>query len=388
MSSASPSRRSRPHVVVAGQMPPPVGGQNINNKRIHDLLASQEDLMVSHLNFEFTKEWTGMRRAGFDKVLELFRVAGRAIQLRRRAPIDFLLYPSGGPHLVPIIRDLFLLPYLALLSRRVVVHFQAAGLAEHLERSPGWLRGMCRLVYGKCASDAAVLTSFGKQDAEAAGIERVSVVPNAFEDQAGGVYRRDRRDGVSLLNVGHICEDKGVPQLIEAFGRIADDYPEATLVLVGEPLAPYSEERLKEDINKTGVSDQIQWRGVLGGEDLAGAYREGDLFVFSSLAPYESFGLVLIEAMQWSLPVLVTDWRANVSVCAEDFGGLVIGEPEKDLATALEGSLRKALERQEEWTEWGRRNREIYEGRYTVKHMLDNLRSLIGVDREGTAGNS
>ena len=176
--------------------------------------------------------------------------------------------------------------------------------------------------------------------------------------------------------------------MIEAFGRIADDYPEATLVLVGEPLAPYSEERLKEDINKTGVSDQIQWRGVLGGEDLAGAYREGDLFVFSSLAPYESFGLVLIEAMQWSLPVLVTDWRANVSVCAEDFGGLVIGEPEKDLATALEGSLRKALERQEEWTEWGRRNREIYEGRYTVKHMLDNLRSLIGVDREGTAGNS
>jgi glycosyltransferase involved in cell wall biosynthesis len=365
------------HVVIAGQMPPPIGGQNINIKRVHDLLTKEEDLCVSHLKFEFTKEWTGARRLGIHKVLELVKVMGRALRIRKKAPIDFLLYPAGGPHTIPIIRDWILLPLLALLSKRVVVHFRAAGLNERLANSSGWFRYLTRTIYRSCASDAVVLAEYGKRDAEAAGIERVSVLPNAFEDQALGGYERENLGVASILSVGHLCADKGSPQLIEAFGRLANQYSNARLVLVGEPLAPYTEKQLLADIDRTGVAEKIEWKGVLTGDDLAMMYKKADLFVFSSVAPYESFGMVLIEAMQWSLPVVVTDWRANVSVCGEGFGGIIALYPEKDLVNSLERALIDALEQRNVWTEWGEKNRQLYNEQYTTEQLRHNLRKLI-----------
>lgn len=269
------------HVVVAGQMPPPVGGQNINIKRIHDLLDAEPNLNVNHLKFEFTKEWSEVRRAGFGKVLELLYVVCRAVRLRKEGPIDFLLYPAGGPHVIPIIRDMLLLPILALLSRRVVIHFQAAGLSERLKRLPSWFGALCRVVYRSCTSEAAVLTPFGERDAIAAGIEKVTLLPNAFEDEAGEVLLRERGERMALLNVGHLCSDKGIPDLIAAFGRLSGDYPNAVLVLVGEPLAPYSSEDLRADIQLSGAADRIEWKGLLQGAEVGKHYgrRENPLFM-------------------------------------------------------------------------------------------------------------
>jgi glycosyltransferase involved in cell wall biosynthesis len=368
------------HVVVAGQMPPPVGGQNINIKRLYDLLDGERDLKVSHLRFEFTKDWRRARRPGLDKLVELSRVVGRLIWIRAGGRIDLVLYPSGGPHTAPIIRDWVLLPVVSLVSRRVAVYFRAAGLAERMERSPRWFRFMCRAAYGGCATEAVVLTEFGRRDAEAVGLDRVTVVPNGFEDRSGASVVRPMRTTSTILHVGHLCADKGVPQLIEAFARIAPAFTNARLVLVGEPVPPYDEGQLRADIARTGAEGRIEYKGLLGGLDLEEAYRDGDLFVFASVAPYESFGMVLIEAMQWSLPIVVTDWRANVAVCGEGFGGVVAQNAECDLLEALEGALRTALQEREKWSEWGCRNRRIFESRYTVAELRSNLRALIGVD--------
>ena len=365
------------HIVVAGQFPPPIGGQNINIKRIFDLLSSQKDMEVSHLKFEFTKSWRTNRKVGGDKVVELFRVFVRLLCIRKKGGIDFLLYPVGGPHTVPLIRDWILLPILSLFSKRIAVHFQAAGLYERMKSSPVWFAKITKFIYRKCATEAFVLSDYGKIDAIAAGFDEIHILPNAYEDIAGSTLTRSKGSEVSILNVGHLCQDKGTPYLIEAFGKIANSYPEVKLNLVGEVLAPYSEEQMYADIKKSGAANQISWKGVLKGEALNLAYEESDLFIFSSLAPYESFGMVLIEAMHWSLPVIVTDWRANVSVCGEGFGGLVVSEPEKNFSGKLEWAIKSAIEQQSMWVEWGEKNRQIYIEKYTVRKLVDNLRELI-----------
>lgn len=367
----------KPHIVIAGQMPPPIGGQNINIKRVHDLLHDEEDLYVSHLKFEFTRAWSGARRLGFYKLIELLKVMWRALKIRRKAPIDFLLYPAGGPHTIPIMRDWLLLPLLAILSRRVVVHFRAAGLNERLKASSAMFALITRFVYRKCASEGVVLAEYGRRDAEAAGISKVSILPNAFEDQALGIYEREGGESLTILSVGHLCTDKGTPQLIEAFGHLAAKDLSIKLVLVGEVLSPYTSEQLLHDIDATGVSDRIELRGVLTGGDLVQVYKDADLFVFSSIAPYESFGMVLIEAMQWTLPVVVTNWRANVSVCGEGFGGVVALKPEEDLVESLTEAIGCALQNSGDWLKWGRINRQIYTEKYTLSILKKNLRSLV-----------
>lgn len=375
----------RTRVVIAGKMPPPIGGQNINTKRVFDLLAAEPDLAVDHLDMAFTTDWSDSRRAAPRKVIELGRVIGRAFRIRRRGRIDLLLYPAGGPHTVPIVRDLILLPLLRMLTANIVLHVRAAGLARRLASSGMLTRRICRLVYGTCCRHAVVLSEFGRADADAVGISMTHVIPNAFEDIAGGVRSHTPSTVARVLSVGHLCADKGTPALIAAFAAATADDPTAELTLVGEPLTPYSEQQLTADIEASGAHDRIRWTGPLLGEDLDAAYRGADLAVFASVAPYESFGMVMIEAMQWGLPLVVTDWRANLEVCGPAFGGVVASDPKDDLTTSLRVALETALGDRTTWQAWGQHNREIYEQRFTMTVLRRRLLRLVAEVSGATA---
>ena len=367
-------------VVVAGQIPPPLGGQNICIKRTLDLLKADERFCCEHLVFEFTKTWEAARMVNGGKLIELFKVIGRLLSLRLVGKIDVLIYPVGGPHLVAILRDMLLLPFARLCSRRVLLHFHAAGLAEFLVKQKTWQKKVVQFMYASCCHEAIVNADFGRNDAKAVGIHEIHTLPNAVEDHAKGLFIRNKKDACEILNVGHLCRDKGTPQLIEAFSRIASAWPELHLKLVGEPLAPYTRENLLGDIEKSGFQDRISWMGVLQGHPLQEAFRDADLFVFSSVAPYESFGLVMVEAMQWSLPLIITDWRANREVCGPFFGGVIAEDPDKDLESSLVTAIDRALSTHEDWAKWGETNRMIFETNYAMSVFSFRLVNIMMVD--------
>lgn len=370
----------RLRVVVAGQMPPPVGGQNINIKRMFELLCRCERFDTCHWRFEFTRSWTEGRRAGLWKLRELFAVLWRLLQLRRAGAIDAIIFPAGGPHTVPLIRDLILLPCAALASRRLLVHFQAAGVAGFVEKIPAPLRQIVRFIYSRCASEAIVLTEYGREDPLALGMKKIHVLPNAIEDRraAGDADRGedDKREALTILHVGHLCPDKGTPQLIEAFARIADSYPTARLKLVGECLPPFSDAELRQLIDRLGIADRIEVAGLKTGADLDACYRSGDLLVFSTLAPYESFGLVLIEGMMWSLPLVATDWRGNREVVGSPPGGVCF-EVGGDLTRSLEQALTEVLDSRQQWPAWSQSNRRRFEDEFTIDALQRNLLTIL-----------
>lgn len=370
-----PSKKMR--VVVAGQMPPPIGGQNLNIKRVFELLQEEKDFEVDHLNFQFTPAWASARRVSFHKFFEVFKVWSRALKLRCHGVIDVMIYPAGGPHTVALLRDVILIPVLSVLSKRLVIHFRAAGLAETLEGRNVLLKWVCQLVYGSLAGEAVVLTEFGIRDAKAVGVDKIRVIPNAFEDQANGWKRKmkDLSDPVRFLSVGHLCADKGTPNLIKAFSSIAKTRPDIELVIVGECLPPYSQAMLDRDIAISGCSERISVKGVLRGEELSLEYKEADVFVFASVAPYESFGMVLIEAMQWSLPIVVTEWRGNTSVAGEH--SYIAYGCEADLDSGLQEAMLLALNNRSKWPQDWDRNRSIYEKCYKIENLRENLRRLI-----------
>ncbi|HET7238899.1 MAG TPA: hypothetical protein VFI76_07720, partial [Terrimicrobiaceae bacterium] len=60
---------------------------------------------IEHWKFQFSKNLNQFRKASLAKLGELLCVLRRLVRLRRRGRIDLLIYPSGGPHLAPMIRD-------------------------------------------------------------------------------------------------------------------------------------------------------------------------------------------------------------------------------------------------------------------------------------------
>jgi glycosyltransferase involved in cell wall biosynthesis len=332
-----------------------------------------------HLPFFFTPELKRARSGHPGKAFELLRVIWRLFRIRLAGPIDILLYPTGGPQKVAIIRDLLLLPWIFLMSRRVILHFHAAGIADQLETGSVIAR-LLRFVYRK-AFAAVVMTDFGRRDPGAVGIEQILVLPwRVTDDFNPGLVKRGGSGRVRLLHVGHLCSDKGTPQLLEAFAALRRNHAELELELVGECLPPFNQELLEKLIDELGIRSHVRLSGLLTGRAKAEAFGRADVFVFPTIAPYESFGVVLAEAMAWKLPIVASEWRGNSDVLTPRAGAVhipVSSSFSRDIVAALE----EAMARRARWQEWGEINRSIFEERYrdneAEQWLLNPLVSLI-----------
>jgi glycosyltransferase involved in cell wall biosynthesis len=109
---------------------------------------------------------------------------------------------------------------------------------------------------------------------------------------------------------------KNVETLIRAFGEIADRIPHQ-LVLVGlKPKyeAPY------DMIKKYKLKDRVVFTGHITDEELAALYSNSDLFVLPS--HYEGFGITVLEAMGYGVPVISSN-AASLPEVVGDAGVLV-----------------------------------------------------------------
>lgn len=142
-----------------------------------------------------------------------------------------------------------------------------------------------------------------------------------------------------LLSVGRLIKSKNLSFLLKVLSRMLD--LEWHLNLVG---SGGEQEKLERYVKQTGMQDRVTFHGHI--DDVEEFYRQADLFVFPSLL--ENLGLVLLEAMSYSLPTLSfrpdgTNFRTATGeiICHESNGLLADNNSmfEHFLRNAIEGKL-------------------------------------------------
>jgi glycosyltransferase involved in cell wall biosynthesis len=116
--------------------------------------------------------------------------------------------------------------------------------------------------------------------------------------------RRDfglRPDIPVLLTVSRLVESKQPEVLLDAFRRVRERF-ECSLLIVG---AGRLEKQLRRAIEAQGIPD-VCFAGFLNRRDISRAYACADVFALLSRCS-ETWGLVVNEAMNFGLPVVVTD---------------------------------------------------------------------------------
>jgi glycosyltransferase involved in cell wall biosynthesis len=134
-------------------------------------------------------------------------------------------------------------------------------------------------------------------------------------------------DDVAIGFVGRLVPQKDIVTLIRGFALFATTFPRAKLVIVGSgPL----EERLREEAAVLGILPRIVWAGFC--DNITSVMRAFDMFALTSV--YEGLGLVLLEAMASSLPVVATRAGAIPEVVADGETGLLIAPRRPDQLAA------------------------------------------------------
>ena len=144
-----------------------------------------------------------------------------------------------------------------------------------------------------------------------------------------------KRDVFTFLFVGRMVGDKGVNELVDAFGRLHTQNPHCRLVLVGkmeENLDPLKPSTLKKILALNGILAV----GAKYADELIAWYAAADCFVLPSYR--EGFPNTVLEAGAMGFPCIVTDINGSREIVEDGKNGLVI--PSKDASALYEAMLR------------------------------------------------
>jgi len=211
------------------------------------------------------------------------------------------------------------------------------------------------------------------------------VIPNGIDlqDFGGGQVRpiEKYRDGrPNILFVGRLEKRKGFRHLIRAFPYIVEAVPDARLIVAGA----YSKEDKEPFVRYARIHGlrSIRFVGRISAADLPRYYNTCDVFCAPSTG-FESFGIVLLEAMAAGKPIVATNILGYRSVMQHGQEGLLV-EPENEraLADAIIQLLRDPALRQE-MGERGRRKAAHYDWPIVASQVLDLYQVLLRQRNEG-----
>ncbi len=151
----------------------------------------------------------------------------------------------------------------------------------------------------------------------------------ALERRAARAVRCRSGQPFTVLFVGRVQAAKGQVELVDAFAcfRKAFGRP-CRLVLVGrfESEKESTASAVKARIARHGLADSVLLAGWVPEAELDGWYRAADLYV--SLSRHEGFGVPLVEAMAFGVPVLA--WPAGAVPYTLDDADALLAERAPD----------------------------------------------------------
>jgi glycosyltransferase involved in cell wall biosynthesis len=140
--------------------------------------------------------------------------------------------------------------------------------------------------------------------------------------------------GQTILFLGRLGRRKGTYELVEAFGRIASEFPNARLICAGDgEVAPFRE--IAADFE---ISDRVEFPGWTSLDQTRGYLASSAIFALPSHA--EGLPMALLEAMSWQLAVVVSSVGGIPRVVHDNDNGLLMTAGDIDELTA---ALRKLL---------------------------------------------
>jgi len=173
----------------------------------------------------------------------------------------------------------------------------------------------------------------------------------------------------TILFVGRLESRKGLPTLLEAFGRLRQHRSNVQLVVVGDGPMRWGYERQVEAL---GIPD-VQFCGHVTNELLPRYYASSDIFCAPANGG-ESFGIVLLEAMASGVPVVASAIPGFSQVVDGGETGLLVTPREaSEWAQALEALVDDPAGRRA-MGEAGMRKAQRYDWERVVDTVLDVYR--------------
>jgi glycosyltransferase involved in cell wall biosynthesis len=286
------------HVVILGQLPPPVHGSTIMTARLRDALKqSGRHIEVVERRFSSTIDQVG--RVSMRKVLLvplLWWRLSRAVRSRPRATVMFLT-DRPGSFLIDAVST-----RIASRGGRSLVHYvHTQGFRRLALRGRVWNTLVGR-VLGSADLVVCLSPALARDIEPFVDHTRIRIIPNTVGDACAGA--RSSSVKCTIVFVSNLFPSKRPHLVVDVVERLAAEGVDVRAMIAGAEIDENYGKVLRERIERSPMRDAVTLVGAVD------ETRRAELFDVASilLHPTEDDAqpLVILEAMRAGVPVVAT----------------------------------------------------------------------------------
>ncbi|MBD3311243.1 MAG: glycosyltransferase [Candidatus Magasanikbacteria bacterium] len=168
--------------------------------------------------------------------------------------------------------------------------------------------------------------------------EKIAVIPIFVDTSDSYGFERDYREKekIIFLTVSRLTSVKNIGMQIEAIKKLVENKLQVELWIVGKG---EEENNLKKKIGELKLENYVKLLGYKNKPELNEIYKQADCFLLTSQS--EGWGMVIIEAAGFGLPIIMTDVGCAGEVIKNEISGLVIPVNDKEV---LRQAMRRLVE--------------------------------------------
>ena len=177
-----------------------------------------------------------------------------------------------------------------------------------------------------------------------------------------------------FLYLGNLIPQKGLSIIVEACALLKQSTTIFQCHIVGGGTKELSVNRLNQTIQEHHLTDYIKVHGPQYGKDKERFFHHSNAFIFPTSYHNECFPLVLLEAMQHSLPIIATPVGAIPDLVSDGDNGFLV--PEND-PQALANAMLQFIANPELAQKMGREGNTRYLQSYTRQNFEIRLQQIL-----------
>ena len=358
--------QARKKILLIMQLPPPVHGASVMNQLIKDSTLINTSFDCDYINLATAKDINDLQKNRFSKYILTLGIVSKAVFKMLFNRYDYV-YVTLFPYGLAFIKDSIIVLLARLLRLKPLLHLHTYGFKEGSEKSARW-KSYYTFVFKN--TEVICLSELLTEDIEYIYKGKIFILPNGVPQVNFENKYKNANDPVSLLFLSNLIKGKGILVLMDALEIIHKKGLDFRFRVVGsERDVTY---RMLEDIaRQKGLENHVIIAGAKYQEEKHEEYRNAGVFILPS--NYDTFGLVLLEAMQFGVPCISTNIGGIPDVLGGGRGVIIKAITAEALAEALEYVIKNPEIR----LEMSRKGFDYFKDNFTDKIFEKRLMNIL-----------
>ncbi len=364
----SDNKNFKPKVLFLVQLPPPVHGVSLMNTYIieSDIINKNFDFNV--IDLRFVNSMDQLQKFSISKVLTVlkycFEIAYKMLIFKPQL-VYFTLMPTG----LGFYRDAFYVFILKIFKTKIILHLHGKGIKKNTNNV------VKKKIYKWVFSNTYIICLSERLTEDISDVYSGDpfIVPNGIEVQPkiNGIINLSNKSIPQILFLSNYTRNKGILVLIEALSILKKQGYIFNARFVGAPF-DITTEFLQKTIINQNLTEVVKIIGPLYDKNKFLEFQNADIFVFPTYN--DVFGLVNLEAMQYSLPVISTFEGSIPDIVIDNLTGFLV---ETQNAQMLAEKIAILLNDKDLRIKMGKKGYERFLNNFTLNHFESNMNTTF-----------